>query len=119
MTDDQRILGARISGRVQGVGFRAWTQGQARKLGLAGWVRNERDGTVAVVFAGPPAAVAAMVECLWQGPPALLSRPWRLGMRTSPICRRSSASRGDGASCRPMVNTSHPPFSRSETKKGP
>lgn len=69
MTDDQRIVGARISGRVQGVGFRAWTQGQARKLGLAGWVRNERDGTVAVVFAGPPAAVAAMVECLWQGPP--------------------------------------------------
>jgi len=69
MTDDQRILGARISGRVQGVGFRAWTQGQARKLGLAGWVRNEPDGTVAAVFAGPPAAVAAMVEYLWQGPP--------------------------------------------------
>ena len=72
MTDDQRIVGARISGRVQGVGFRAWTQGQARKLGLAGWVRNERDGTVAVVFAGPPAAIAAMVECLWQGPPGAL-----------------------------------------------
>ena len=69
MTDDQRILGARISGRVQGVGFRAWTQGQARKLGLAGWVRNEPDGTVAAVFAGPPAAVAAMVEYRGQGPP--------------------------------------------------
>ena len=70
MTDDQRTLGARISGRVQGVGFRAWTQGQARKLGLSGWVRNEPDGTVAAVFAGPSAAVAAMVDCLWQGPPS-------------------------------------------------
>lgn len=61
---------ARISGRVQGVWYRAWTVEQAAALGLDGWVRNRSDGTVEAVFAGPADRVAEMVRRCWQGPPA-------------------------------------------------
>jgi acylphosphatase len=57
-----------ISGRVQGVSFRFWTQGEAEKLGLSGWVRNEPDGSVKALIAGPDEAVATMLERFWQGP---------------------------------------------------
>jgi len=60
---------ARISGRVQGVWFRAWTVQEARALGLDGWVRNCRDGTVEAVFRGSPEAVDAMLALCGQGPP--------------------------------------------------
>lgn len=60
----------RIFGRVQGVGFRAWTVRQALELGLDGWVRNRRDGSVEAVFAGPGEEVARMLERLRCGPPA-------------------------------------------------
>jgi acylphosphatase len=59
-----------ISGRVQGVGYRAWTARRAGALGLRGWVRNRRDGTVEAVFAGAERVVAAMVEECRQGPRA-------------------------------------------------
>ena len=42
-----------VRGRVQGVGYRAWTEDTAILNGLDGWVRNRRDGTVEAVFAGP------------------------------------------------------------------
>ena len=58
-----------ISGRVQGVGYRAWTEYTAIELGLEGWVRNRRDGTVEALFAGPHEAVEAMLEACRQGPP--------------------------------------------------
>jgi acylphosphatase len=58
-----------ISGRVQGVGFRMWTEEEACERGLVGWVRNRRDGSVEALFAGPAEAVADMVEACWQGPP--------------------------------------------------
>ena len=58
-----------IRGRVQGVGFRAWTEYTALDLGLEGWVRNRRDGTVEALFAGPQEAVAAMLDACRQGPP--------------------------------------------------
>jgi acylphosphatase len=64
----QKAVGVNITGRVQGVGFRAWTQREARRLGLAGWVRNERDGTVAALLVGDEAAVATMLRLLRQGP---------------------------------------------------
>jgi len=59
-----------ISGRVQGVGYRAWTEREARLLGLTGWVMNLADGRVEAVIEGPPAKVAALLEKLKAGPRA-------------------------------------------------
>jgi acylphosphatase len=58
-----------IRGRVQGVGFRAWTEYEALRRGVEGWVRNRRDGSVEAVFAGPAEAVEAMIASCRQGPP--------------------------------------------------
>lgn len=55
-----------ITGRVQGVGYRDWLVGEARALGLSGWVRNRADGSVEAVAAG--GAVDALVERAWRGP---------------------------------------------------
>ena len=60
----------RIAGRVQGVWFRGWTQDQAQRLKLDGWVRNRRDGSVEALFAGPTEAVDEMVAACRRGPPA-------------------------------------------------
>lgn len=57
-----------ISGRVQGVCFRAYTQRMARSLGLSGYVRNLDSGDVAAVFEGPPAKVRAAVAWCRRGP---------------------------------------------------
>ena len=57
-----------IRGRVQGVGFRAWTEYTALERGLQGWVRNRRDGAVEALFIGSPDAVAAMIAACNQGP---------------------------------------------------
>jgi acylphosphatase len=59
-----------VAGRVQGVYYRAATVEEAARLGLDGWVKNLPDGRVEVVAAGEPAAIAALVRWLWQGPPA-------------------------------------------------
>ena len=58
----------RISGRVQGVGYRAWAVATARRLGLRGWVRNRRDGSVEALVSGDEDAVAAMIEACRDGP---------------------------------------------------
>ena len=60
----------RIHGLVQGVGFRYAMHREATRLGLAGWVRNRRDGTVEAVVAGPAAAVEAVVAWARRGPPS-------------------------------------------------
>ena len=60
----------RIVGRVQGVWFRAWTEKQAHRLKLAGWVRNCRDGSVEALFSGPAQAVDEMLVACHRGPPA-------------------------------------------------
>ncbi len=57
-----------IRGRVQGVGFRAWTEYTALSHGLKGWVRNRRDGAVEAVFIGEEDAVEVMVEACRTGP---------------------------------------------------
>jgi len=57
-----------LSGRVQGVGFRAWIERTARSLDLSGWVRNRRDGSVEAVFAGPAEAVDDMISRCRRGP---------------------------------------------------
>lgn len=58
----------RVEGRVQGVGFRYFTQGQARRLGLSGWVRNTEDGCVEALAAGELAALDTFAQALRQGP---------------------------------------------------
>ena len=60
----------RIEGRVQGVWYRGWTEDRAAALGLSGWVRNRRDGSVEAVFSGPAEIVRAMVDECRRGPPA-------------------------------------------------
>lgn len=61
---------ARISGRVQGVWFRNWTETEATRRGLSGWVRNEPDGSVSALFVGPRQTVENMLAACHQGPPA-------------------------------------------------
>jgi len=70
-----------IRGRVQGVGYRAWTEYEARERGIAGWVRNRRDGSVEALFAGTQDDVHAMIEACRKGPP---------GARISAIDQRAA-----------------------------
>ena len=58
-----------VHGRVQGVGFRAFTRDAARTLSLSGWVANEWDGTVSGQAEGSPEALARFREHLAEGPP--------------------------------------------------
>ena len=61
-------LRARVSGRVQGVGFRYYALSQAESLGLTGWVRNRPDGSVEVLAEGSRPELEAFVDALWKGP---------------------------------------------------
>jgi acylphosphatase len=63
-----RAVFARVTGIVQGVGFRYSTVREARRLGLTGWVRNAEDGAVEVLIEGAPEDVAALVVWLHRGP---------------------------------------------------
>jgi acylphosphatase len=88
-----RTLNVRITGLVQGVGYRAWTEAAARSRGLSGWVRNRRDGSVEAVIAGDDDKIADMLAYFWQGPPASrverveaepAAPPMQLGFRQLP-----------------------------------
>lgn len=68
MEKHRKAVLARISGRVQGVSFRAWALREAEGLGLTGWVRNEPDGSVTALLVGSEPAVAAMIGKLQKGP---------------------------------------------------
>lgn len=59
-----------VHGHVQGVFYRGWSVEAARSLGLSGWVRNRRDGTVEMLIDGPEAAIEAMIARCRDGPPA-------------------------------------------------
>lgn len=67
---ETRSVHVRITGRVQGVGYRAWLEAEAVNQDLDGWVRNHTDGTVEAVFRGAPNKVAEMLERCRSGPPA-------------------------------------------------
>ncbi len=66
MTAHRHVI---IRGRVQGVGYRAWTEISAIERGLEGWVRNRRDGSVEAVFGGTEHDVAEMIARCRRGPP--------------------------------------------------
>jgi len=74
-----------ISGRVQGVGFRAFVVGEAQALGLDGWVRNRRDGTVEAVFAGDEQEIQHILMELNAGPPAAAVTDVRTGPYEGPM----------------------------------
>jgi acylphosphatase len=67
-TEPQGRLSARITGRVQGVGFRNFTQTQARRLDVTGWVRNERDGSVRMEAEGTRKALESLADAVQDGP---------------------------------------------------
>ena len=58
-----------VSGRVQGVGFRAFTQMQANSRALHGWVRNRAEGKVELEVEGPQLSVQTFLQALHEGPP--------------------------------------------------
>lgn len=64
-----KTVRVQITGKVQGVWYRAWTVDEATKRGLRGWVRNRRDGSVEALFAGDDATVDDMVKACHEGPP--------------------------------------------------
>jgi acylphosphatase len=68
--DDATRVHLWISGRVQGVFFRATTEDEARRRGLTGWVRNADDGRVEAEVQGPPDAVDELIDECRTGPPA-------------------------------------------------
>jgi len=69
MTGERRIVRVMIGGRVQGVGYRVWTEREALARGIQGWVRNRSNGDVEAVFSGPRDAVDALCAACWRGPP--------------------------------------------------
>jgi acylphosphatase len=72
-----------IRGRVQGVGYRAWTEAIAAERGVEGWVRNRRDGSVEALFAGSEEVVLTVIELCRDGPP---------GARVQSIDQREASS---------------------------
>jgi len=58
----------RVTGLVQGVFYRAWAQGNARELGVSGWIRNCPDGSVEAHLAGDEDAVERMIDRMRRGP---------------------------------------------------
>lgn len=59
----------KVSGKVQGVGFRYFAQKQAKTLNLNGWVKNTLDGGVLVLAQGDKTAIETLADFLWVGPP--------------------------------------------------
>jgi acylphosphatase len=59
----------RVTGRVQGVFFRAWTQDEAQSVGVNGWVRNCGDGSVEAQLEGDLQAVEELIDLMREGPP--------------------------------------------------
>ena len=76
MTDHSGIITrkVRVTGRVQGVGYRAWTQNRAIGLDLSGWVRNEADGSVTALLQGPSASIEKLCAKMKKGPSGSLVR---------------------------------------------
>ncbi len=81
----------RAEGRVQGIGFREACVQRAQALGVTGYVRNRRDGSVEVMLQGPTDAVARMQAWLHEGPP--LARVDRVTVSSAPVAVLDSFER--------------------------
>ncbi len=90
-----------VRGRVQGIGFRVWTERQALAHGLEGWARNRRDGSVEAVLCGSAADVAAMIKDLHRGPP--LARVDRVEERPADALELAARRRTEKFSLLPTV----------------
>jgi acylphosphatase len=84
-----------ISGRVQGVSFRAWTVDRARDLGLTGWVRNLPDGRVELHVEGPEAEVERLLAACREGPAAAQVEDLRVEPLDAPVARPDGAPVSD------------------------
>jgi len=62
-------LHVRVTGRVQGVFFRAWARDEAQALGVSGWIRNCSDGSVEALLEGEAEAIEELIDLLREGPP--------------------------------------------------
>lgn len=69
MSDNETRILCRIEGKVQNVGYRAWTHAAAARLGVRGWIKNDADGHVSACFAGPREKVRELIEQCREGPP--------------------------------------------------
>jgi acylphosphatase len=98
---DRIIRHVVVRGLVQGVGYRAFVEHDAQRRGLHGWVRNRRDGSVEAVFAGPRAAVEAMIEACRRGPRS--ARIDALDHRAGAETDLLEGAEGDGFSVLPTV----------------
>lgn len=90
-----------MRGRVQGVGYRAFVEDEARRLGLHGWVRNRRDGSVEALFSGPRNDVDAVIEACRRGP--FSARVSELDQREGTAADLLGGAEGDSFSVRPTV----------------
>ena len=88
-----------VTGRVQGVSYRAATQQEAERLGVTGWVRNEPDGSVAVHAEGEAAAVEALVAWCRRGP---------VGSRVRDVAVRDAAAGGHRRFDDPLLTARRP-----------
>ena len=68
MVEEHRKVAIHVTGRVQGVGFRHAAMNEARRIGVAGWVRNQVDGSVRAEVAGTASQVEAFVRWCREGP---------------------------------------------------
>ncbi|MBL8289264.1 MAG: acylphosphatase [Rubrivivax sp.] len=88
-----------IEGGVQGVGFRWAMVGEAKRLGLRGWVRNRRDGSVEALVIGPAAAVDRLVAWAHRGPAA--ARVSRVDVQPADAAQAAEARAASGFEQRP------------------
>ena len=69
MSDRERAIAIRVTGRVQGVNYRDFTKSEASRLGVKGWVVNRDDGSVEAAFYGAGDVLATLIAACRQGPP--------------------------------------------------
>jgi len=85
LSSSDATLHLTISGRVQGVGYRAWARREAEKHGLSGWVRNRSDGTVEALVSGPEDAVRRFLFACHTGPLAASVKQVDVTPSTEPV----------------------------------